>query len=43
VSFDVQIGELQMFFEALEIKELYKTSLYSRSKDATIGILGYKS
>jgi len=43
VSFDVQTGELQLFFEALEVKELYKTSLYSRDKDARIVILGYKS
>ncbi len=43
VSFDVQTEELQIFFEALEINELYATSLYSRGKDATIVILSYKS
>jgi hypothetical protein len=39
----VQTGGLQMFFEALEGKKLNKNSLHSRSKDATIMILGYKS
>jgi hypothetical protein len=43
VSFDVQTGGLPMFFEALEAKELYKTSLHSRGKGVTIVILGYKS